>query len=78
MKTDSVVMRYCEKCKKNTLQIVEFQSWCKVRARCLEEIDNIRCGHLHLFTLSHVGHWPYESMEPFTRLDLGIIVKEKE
>jgi hypothetical protein len=78
MKTDSMVMRYCEKCKKNTLQIVEFPRWCKVRARCLEKIGNIRCGYVHEFILSHVGAYPFESMEPFTRLDLGIIVKEKE
>ena len=78
MKTDPVVLRYCEKCKKNTLQIVEFSRWCKVKAKCLEKTDNIRCGYVHEFTLSHVGAYPWGSMEPFTRLDLGIIVKEKE
>ena len=78
MKTDSVVLRYCEKCKKNTLQMVDFQRWCKVRAKCIEEIDGIRCGMVHRFTLSHVGAYPFQSMEPFTRLDLGIIVKEIE
>jgi len=79
MEIESVVVRYCEKCKKNTRQRVKFISFSKIQTKCLEvDEQHMRCGYIHRFTLSHVGKYPFESMEPFTRIDLGIVAKKKQ
>lgn len=77
METEYVVVRYCEKCKKNTRQRIGFQNWYKIYTQCLEKINDISCGMIHIFTLSHVGAYPFESMKPFTRVNLGIVIKKE-
>jgi len=75
-----VVERHCESCKSLTRQRLEWDNWYRVFTVCLEMIDvpdgQDQCGEVHLFTLSHLGSGSALT-RPFTRVDLGIVVKEK-
>ena len=79
MKEESIVIRHCERCDKATRQRVEWLSWFEVRTECLESIgdDGEQCREFHIFTLSHLRSY-WEGRRPFSRVDLGITVKEEK
>jgi len=72
LKAEIIIERHCEKCKRETRQIVEWNSWYEVTASCLELIDvedgQDQCGETHIFTLSHLRRG-VDLMVPFTRCD---------
>ena len=77
--------RHCEKCEKETPHRLQASSWMRMRAICINqeivyEIDKRpaieECGQVHIFTLTHLQIGS-ENREPFTRTDLGVVLKDE-
>jgi len=83
MQIENIVIRHCERCKRATRQRIEWRSWFEVRTICLalvageKDCSLTRCEEMHIFTLSHLRTGS-ELNRPFTRQDLGIVVREEK